>query len=546
MKTIIERMCSISEKMRSPESGSKMDMSCMREAMTDINALSKQLQMTPTQVVILTAIVQKSSRYRIDAEDIAEQLGIEYLKFLTYNHEMEDMRKRGYIRIDKDGDVVIPKEVLATLKENKTVTPEPNEGLDTPELLTRIKKMLRIRDNDECTTREAAQDLDSLMELNPDTSIAIACKKYLEVIPYTEELVFYALIYRYYFEDDDRVGWNDIDDYFSEDEVDRMRGKYLKEKMELQTEGIITYSTEDGLITKDFFKIKDEIMNEILADVGGVKKKKQGEVSASRKLSPSQIKAKRMFYNPKEENQISRLRELLSPERFPVIRDKMKEKGLRTGFTCLFYGFPGTGKTETVYQIARESGRDLFIVDVSQIKSCWVGESEKNIKEVFNKYRACVKAGGNVPILLFNEADAIFGIRQTGAERAVDKMENSIQNIILQEMEDLDGILIATTNLTENLDKAFERRFLYKVRFDKPSIEAKTSIWKSMIEELSDIEAIQLARDYDFSGGQIENVCRKKMVTGILSCSEPSFAQIREFCDEESISTSPSRKTIGF
>ena len=279
MKTIIERMCSISEKMRSPESGSKMDMSCMSRAMADINALSKQLQMTPTQVVILTAIVQKSSRYRIDAEDIAEQLGIEYLKFLTYNHEMEDMRKRGYIRIDKDGDVVIPKEVLATLKENKTVTPEPNEGLDTPELLTRIKKMLRIRDNDECTTREAAQDLDSLMELNPDTSIAIACKKYLEVIPYTEELVFYALIYRYYFEDDDRVGWNDIDDYFSEDEVDRMRGKYLKEKMELQTEGIITYSTEDGLITKDFFKIKDEIMNEILADVGGVKKKKQGEVA---------------------------------------------------------------------------------------------------------------------------------------------------------------------------------------------------------------------------------------------------------------------------
>ena len=72
------------------------------------------------------------------------------------------------------------------------------------------------------------------------------------------------------------------------------------------------------------------------------------------------------------------------------------------------------------------------------------------------------------PILLFNEADAIFGIRQEGATRAVDKMENSIQNIILQEMEKLDGILIATTNLTTNLDNAFERRFLYKIRFDRP------------------------------------------------------------------------------
>ena len=79
----------------------------------------------------------------------------------------------------------------------------------------------------------------------------------------------------------------------------------------------------------------------------------------------------------------------MSETRLNEIRTKMKEKRLRTGFTCLFYGGPGTGKTETVYQIARESGRDLFIVDVSKIKSCWVGESEKNMKEVllFPKWR---------------------------------------------------------------------------------------------------------------------------------------------------------------
>ena len=74
-----------------------------------------------------------------------------------------------------------------------------------------------------------------------------------------------------------------------------------------------------------------------------------------------------------------------------------------TGFSCLFYGGPGTGKTETVYQLARQSGRDLFVVDVAQIKSCWVGESEKNIKRVFSRYRECVKNGGTIPILLFNQ-----------------------------------------------------------------------------------------------------------------------------------------------
>lgn len=125
-----------------------------------------------------------------------------------------------------------------------------------------------------------------------------------------------------------------------------------------------------------------------------------------------------------------------------------------------FYGTPGTGKTETVLQIARKTGRDLIQVNVSEVKSMWVGESEKNIKGIFDDYKQKVKQSVKAPILLFNEADAIIGKRQVGAERAVEKMENSIQNIILQEIEQLDGILIATTNLAENMDKAFERRFL--------------------------------------------------------------------------------------
>ena len=134
-----------------------------------------------------------------------------------------------------------------------------------------------------------------------------------------------------------------------------------------------------------------------------------------------------LFYNDTEGRQVSQLKKLMSKRNFNEIRERMKNMGLRTGFTCLFYGGPGTGKTETAYQVARESGRDLFIVDVSKVKSCWVGESEKNIKGVFDKYRQTVNAGGEVPILLFNEADAIFGIRQEGVERAVDKMENSIR-----------------------------------------------------------------------------------------------------------------------
>jgi SpoVK/Ycf46/Vps4 family AAA+-type ATPase len=176
----------------------------------------------------------------------------------------------------------------------------------------------------------------------------------------------------------------------------------------------------------------------------------------------------------------------------------------------------------------------------------WVGESEKNIKQVFDNYRAKVKESNIAPILLFNEADAVIGKRQEGAEKAVDKMENSIQNIILQEMETLDGILIATTNLAQNMDKAFERRFLYKIKFEKPTVEARISMWREMIPVLKEEEARVLAAKYDFSGGQIENIARHYTIGNILHGDpENIIEELSTYCDSERLEAKGTRK-IGF
>ena len=231
---------------------------------------------------------------------------------------------------------------------------------------------------------------------------------------------------------------------------------------------------------------------------------------------------------------------------YQEIHTRMKDSGFRCGFTCLFYGAPGTGKTETVLQLARQTGRDIMQVNISQIKSCWVGESEKNIKNIFDNYRDRVKKSDVTPILLFNEADAIINKRHEGAERAVDKMENSIQNIILQEMENLDGILIATTNLAGNMDKAFERRFLYKIKFEKPTLEARMSIWHTMIPALDENVTRTLATKYDFSGGQIENIARHYAINNILhGQTDNTIATLTSYCDNERLETKESRK-IGF
>ncbi|MFN7690093.1 MAG: AAA family ATPase, partial [Bacteroidota bacterium] len=147
------------------------------------------------------------------------------------------------------------------------------------------------------------------------------------------------------------------------------------------------------------------------------------------------------------------------------------------------------------------------------------------------------------PILLFNEADALIS-RRISINSSVDQMNNSMQNILLQELEDFNGILVATTNLTGNLDGAFDRRFLYKIKYDRPSLTAKKAIWKSKMEMLSDEEASILAELYNFSGGQIENVSKKVFLEALLFGKNLQLNEIKALCDEESFEVN--RLSIGY
>ena len=152
------------------------------------------------------------------------------------------------------------------------------------------------------------------------------------------------------------------------------------------------------------------------------------------------------------------------------------------------------------------------------------------------------------PILFFNEADAIFNKRTNigGLNPTVEKMENSTQNIILQEMDNLDGILIATTNLTCNLDSAFDRRFLFKVQFKNPETEVKAKIWRTMLKRISESDALTLAKRYDFSGGQIENIARKQSIDYVLYGKETTLEDLDRYCKAELLDKGDARTTIGF
>lgn len=268
-------------------------------------------------------------------------------------------------------------------------------------------------------------------------------------------------------------------------------------------------------------------------------------VSDKQLLACDKIAEKKLFFSGELKEQLSLLSNSLSEEHYKALCTRLEENHLPKGIAVLLYGEPGTGKTESVMQIARATGRPIMHVDISATKTCWFGESEKLIKKVFTDYRRLCEKSKICPILLFNEADAVFSKRKDAGSSSVAQTENAIQNIILEEMEKLDGILIATTNLADNLDRAFERRFLFKIRFDKPTIEAKTSIWMNKLPNLSSEDAHTLASNYDFSGGQIDNITRKALMQEIIKGDKPTLNNLVTICSEENISRNSHRK-IGY
>jgi SpoVK/Ycf46/Vps4 family AAA+-type ATPase len=136
----------------------------------------------------------------------------------------------------------------------------------------------------------------------------------------------------------------------------------------------------------------------------------------------------------------------------------------------------------------------------------YVGESEKNVRKIFDTYRDLTRQTKTEPILLLNEADQFLSSRSSGVGSSADQMHNQMQNIFLEQIEKFEGILIATTNLLENIDTAFSRRFNYKIEFKKPNISQRKKLWKMMLPQHADYEEafdIDALAKYNVTGVKI-------------------------------------------
>lgn len=250
-------------------------------------------------------------------------------------------------------------------------------------------------------------------------------------------------------------------------------------------------------------------------------------------IKAKDITEKQLFFSDETQEEINHLRKMISKEGFERVRSILQRQKRNSAIQSLLWGPPGTGKTEVVKQIARETGRDIILFDVSKVTASAWGAAEKFYRAIFRAYNYMAEISLEVPIFLMNEADTILGKRLSNLGRAIDKSENALSNILLQEFEDMSGILLATTNLIDNLDEAFDRRFLFKTQMRKPDACARYFIWKENISSLTDKEARTLADNYEMSGAQISNVVIKWNLAELFYEGDRDLFYIEKLCKAE-------------
>lgn len=519
-------------------SDSGLSATALKKAKPYLKYVAEKQQLTEMQAMFFALILNISLEGKTYVEDIAELLDCRNITILCYSNDIDELVSRHLvIRSNKDNasSYRVANDVIEAMKADKCYIKEHKTELTGAKFFYEVSVLFDMRCAKELTYQELVDELKQLMDDNPQVEFVRELRKMkIENDEHIMILTIFAAIY--VVKDDTNVSLENLEDLIPESggirEIKRSlsAGYHPLIVKELIKKG----GSNGGLLFEATFQLTIPTMERLLAEfyVPVPSRFRQADI-----IPHDKIEMRPMFYNEKVRQHTERLMSLMSADNYDAICQRLREKKLSTGFTCLFYGSPGTGKTETALQIARQTGRDIMRVELSQLRDQYVGESEKQVKALFKRYAKIAQELSMVPILLFNEADGIINRRMEHVQHSVDKMENAIQNIILQELENFNGILIATTNLTSTLDPAFERRFLYKINFEKPDLGVRKSIWHAMIPELDEPTVNMLASRYPFSGGQIRNVATKLSIDSILYGEVSATPNsLNSYCQQEHIS----------
>ncbi|HEB8224823.1 TPA: ATP-binding protein [Campylobacter coli] len=376
-------------------------------------------------------------------------------------------------------------------------------------------------------------------------------------LEYKEQIIFLALLKEEYtLSNENSVSreMNSLLSLVSENDLEKHKNKSLLQENAplLNLIEYDEYLNAFGDISKSFF-ITDEILQRIINFEPKQNKKIKIENVLKEQdifelIEPSiDINDIIMPQNTKE------LLENILKQQDKKVLERLNSWGIKSNKNIeakiIFYGPAGTGKTMSALAMAKSMKKTVFSFDCSKILSKWVGESEQNVRKIFDTYKNIVQTCKQSPILLLNEADQFLSTRVESSSGS-DKMHNQMQNIFLEQIERFNGVIIATTNFLESLDSAFSRRFDYKIEFKKPDFKDRLKMWEKFLPRKASFEKafdVNLLANYELSGAQILMVVKNTALK--VAVTEDGVFKMQDFIEsiqKELNSSFDKSKIVGF
>ncbi len=496
----------------------------------------------------------------ISVEDLSKY-DIDFFALAKLSEQIQELISKGLLiqrkSIRESIGFSIPTTVINSLLFNKPFSIKTISGLPNNRFYRFLKNSFTLYDKNEIDFMELHSQLKTLVESNPELPLP----KVLESLNVSNGFFLMAMCNQIFEYGSSSISLNEFlwrynnlefDNLFIEDKSDeidfsRLENELKSSSSELLRKEIIKNKKGESFKTVYTYELNPKIKEVLFKNVS-LLFEDENEFNGSnliRIISHEEISPVELIYDEETISRLNEFQEYFSGDNMRLIMERYSDLGIQPNFCAMLSGPSGSGKSEWIKQLCRDSRRRVFQVNLSEVKNCYVGISEKNIQSIFDDYKSSVGQVMNIgkdteenriPILVIDEAEILMGDRSKfGRRSSVEEMHKMMVNILLKNLEDFTGILLLTSNNVLGIDPALSRRINYKFSIPNPSAIVRGRILYSVMNKwFSETDCFRLGGQYELNGGMVKNIHQKVINNYVLKGNVPSLDTIEKWCEEES------------